>query len=89
MWALSDETQREELLENFLTSILQDTAGFCGLEMIRRTIGFAQVADYTLCPPPENRTQARHKALQTGQRLILDASTVQNLSDVLALLPLV
>ena len=89
VWALSDETQREELLENFLTSILQDTAGFCGLEMIRRTIGFAQVADYTLCPPPENRTQARHKALQTGQRLILDASTVQNLSDVLALLPLV
>jgi len=86
VWALSDETQREELLENFLTSILQDTAGFCGLEMIRRTIGFAQVADYTLCPTPENRTLARRKALQTGQRLILDAGTVQTLGDVLALL---
>lgn len=86
VWALSDDTQREEMLEDFVTNILRDTAGFCGLEMIRRTIGFAQVADYTLCSTPESRTEARRKALQAGRRLICEAPSVTAPEGLLALL---
>lgn len=88
VWALSDDVEREEMLNTFLHSILQDTAGFCGLEMIRRTVGFAQVADYTLCVTPESRTEARRKALKTGRTLILAAPTVHNLEGLLNLLTL-
>ncbi|GBR07779.1 S-methyl-5-thioribose kinase [Gluconobacter frateurii] len=88
VWALSDDVEREEMLNTFLHSILQDTTGFCGLEMIRRTIGFAQVADYTLCVTPESRTEARRKALKTGRTLILAAPTVHNLEGLLNLLTL-
>ncbi|MFT9448147.1 S-methyl-5-thioribose kinase [Gluconobacter japonicus] len=88
VWALSDETQRRDLLDNFLLDILRDTAGFCGLEIIRRTIGFAQVADYTLCATPESRTAARRKALQTGRTLILKAPSLHTLEDLLSVLTL-
>jgi len=88
VWALSDDTQREEMLEDFLTNILRDTVGFCGREMIRRTIGFAQVADYTLCSTPESRTEARRKALQAGRRLICEAPSVTSPEGLLALLKL-
>ncbi|UMM07357.1 S-methyl-5-thioribose kinase [Gluconobacter frateurii] len=88
VWALSDDVEREEMLNTFLHSILQDTAGFCGLEMIRRTIGFAQVADYTLCVTSESRTEARRKALKTGRALILAGPTVHNLEGLLNLLTL-
>ncbi|OAG73026.1 methylthioribose kinase [Gluconobacter japonicus] len=86
VWALSDDVEREEMLNTFLHSILQDTTGFCGLEMIRRTIGFAQVADYTLCVTPESRTEARRKALKTGRALILAAPTLHNLEGLRSLL---
>ena len=86
VWALSDDTQREEMLKDFVTNILRDTVGFCGLEMIRRTIGFAQVADYTLCSTPESRTEARRKALQAGRRLICEAPSVTAPEGLLALL---
>ncbi|EHH69182.1 S-methyl-5-thioribose kinase [Gluconobacter morbifer] len=88
MWSLSDATQRQDMLDDLLLDILKDMAGFCGLEMIRRTVGFAQVADYDLCETEQNRLLARQKALQIGRTLLLKASGVRSLSSLLSLMGL-
>ncbi|GBR69888.1 S-methyl-5-thioribose kinase [Gluconobacter kanchanaburiensis] len=88
LWALSAVGSRGDLIGSFLNDILRDTAGFCGLEMIRRTVGFAQVSDYTLCATHDDRLLARQKALQIGQTLIVEGPSLQSFNDVLSLMGL-
>nr|WP_294916898.1 S-methyl-5-thioribose kinase [uncultured Neokomagataea sp.] len=82
---LSDDAAHS-ILTNTLTTILQDTCGFCGLELIRRTIGFAQIADYDLCSDPTDRSAARLKALHTGRTLIMQHQHIHTLEELLALI---
>ncbi|MBF0849585.1 S-methyl-5-thioribose kinase [Gluconobacter sp. R75690] len=88
MWALSGPDTRPALIETFLSEILRDTAGFCGLEMIRRTVGFAQVADYDLCTTEQERLLARQKALQIGRTLIVEGASLRSFDSVLSLMGL-
>lgn len=88
LWALSAAGSRGDLIGSFLNDILRDTAGFCGLEMIRRTVGFAQVSDFALCDTPDDRLLARQKALQIGQTLIVEGPALQSFNDVLSLMGL-
>lgn len=87
-WALSGPGARKELIEAFLSDILRDTAGFCGLEMIRRTVGFAQVADYGLCTTEQERLLARQKALQIGRTLIVEGASLRSIDNILSLMGL-
>lgn len=88
MWALSGSAGRKDLIESFLKDILRDTAGFCGLEMIRRTVGFAQVADYSLCSTEKDRLLARQKALQIGRTLIVEGASLRSFDSLLSLVGL-
>ncbi|QDH17495.1 S-methyl-5-thioribose kinase [Swingsia samuiensis] len=86
-WSLSlPSIDRQKLWDEFLHSILQDMAGFFGLELIRRTIGFAQVADYTLCPTPKAELVARKQAVLTGHTLIKQAKHLHTFDAFLNLL---
>ncbi len=87
-WALSGPAARKELIEGLLSDILRDTAGFCGLEMIRRTVGFAQVADYGLCATEAERLLARQKALQIGRTLVVESASLRSFPDILSLMGL-
>ncbi|MBS1102662.1 S-methyl-5-thioribose kinase [Gluconobacter sp. Dm-62] len=87
-WTLSGSDMRQELIEVFLSEVLHDTAGFCGLEMIRRTVGFAQVADYGLCHTEEARLLARQKALQIGRTLIVEGASLRSFNALLSLMGL-
>ncbi|MBF0857696.1 S-methyl-5-thioribose kinase [Gluconobacter sp. LMG 31484] len=88
MWALSGSAGRQDLIASFLRDILRDTAGFCGLEMIRRTVGFAQVADYSLCSTENDRLLARQKALQIGRTLIVKGASLRSFDSLLFLMGL-
>ncbi|GBR46405.1 S-methyl-5-thioribose kinase [Neokomagataea thailandica] len=84
--SLLSDNAAQSLLHETLISILRDTCGFCGLELIRRTIGFAQVADYNICATPEIRSAARLKALHTGRTLIMKHRDINSLDDALSLI---
>lgn len=88
MWALSGPAGRQDLVASFLKDILRDMAGFCGLEMIRRTVGFAQVADYGLCGTAQERLLARQKALQIGRTLIVEGGSQRSFDGILSLMGL-
>ena len=83
---LEDDAARLTMVQNMLLGILRDTAGFAGLEIIRRTIGFAQVADYSLCPDDAARTTARKRALEIGRTLIMSAEVIESPDALFALL---
>ncbi len=54
----------------FLHSVFQDSVGFAGCEMIRRTVGFAHVLDLDSIPNELERVRAERKALELGRALI-------------------
>ena len=56
----------------FLLGVLRDAAGFAGCEMIRRTVGFAHVADLDEIGDEERRVGAGRLALRLGRTLILN-----------------
>ncbi|QTL36360.1 S-methyl-5-thioribose kinase [Pseudoalteromonas viridis] len=64
--------------EHFVRGILQDAIGYCGSEMIRRTIGLAHVSDLDEIEDTEARLRAQRLALEVGQQLILHARSCQS-----------
>lgn len=63
-------TKVEGYLEHVLSQVFEDAIGFAGVEMIRRTIGLAHVADLETIQPLERRIEAKQKALAIGSELI-------------------
>ncbi|NQD64717.1 S-methyl-5-thioribose kinase [Bacillus haikouensis] len=71
-------------LEYVLKKAFQDSAGFSGCELIRRTVGLAHVADLDGISDKENRLHAKQRCLSLGRELILrrqHLSTVEELTD--------
>ncbi len=58
--------------EWYLGLILEDTAGYAGMEIIRRTVGVAKVKDITGIPDAGNRAKAQRRLLRAGKRLVLE-----------------
>jgi len=54
----------------FLHSVFQDSVGYAGCEMIRRTVGFAHVLDLESIPDELERVRAERDALELGRALI-------------------
>ncbi|GAN54235.1 S-methyl-5-thioribose kinase [Tanticharoenia sakaeratensis] len=70
-----------DVMDRYLAGVRRDTAGFMGAEIIRRTIGFAHVSDYDLCPTTEARIAAMTRALRVGRALMLEAGTIKTDAD--------
>lgn len=60
----------EGYLEHTLESIFEDTIGFAGCEVIRRTIGLAHVADLDAIEPYERKIETKIQSLELGKKLI-------------------
>lgn len=61
--------------EWYLKRILEDTAGYAGMEIIRRTVGIAKVKDITGIPDGQERARAQRRLIQAGIRLVLERSS--------------
>ncbi|WP_417360646.1 S-methyl-5-thioribose kinase [Gallaecimonas pentaromativorans] len=62
----------------FVAKVLQDTLGYAGTELIRRTLGLAHVADITSLDD-ELRAKAEQKALSLGKALVLASDEVTSI----------
>ncbi len=56
--------------DNLMLSILRDTAGFAGCEMIRRSVGFAHVFDVDSITDDEKRAKVLEMNLEIGTKLM-------------------
>ena len=73
-----------EIERTYLRGVLRDARGYAGCEMIRRTIGLAQVSDLTLIVPEGSRRNAQEAALGAGRDLIKEYEENEDIDSVLA-----
>ncbi|WP_392432097.1 S-methyl-5-thioribose kinase [Yersinia sp. HM-2024] len=88
--ALSEKKTQDSALATagyaqlFLQQVWQDTVGYCGSELIRRTIGLAHVADLDSIADDEMRRACQRHALSLGCTLILAAPHIDSIDDLIA-----
>lgn len=68
----------------FLQQVWVDALGYCGTELIRRTIGFAHVADLDSINDAVMGLACRRNALSLGKTLILAASHIPDADALIA-----
>ena len=72
-------------LKEFLSGVFVDTAGFAGVECLRRTIGIAKIAEFDLLSASDRALYER-RIINTGVFLMEHAQTVSDAGSLLALL---
>lgn len=88
---MADET-RDPTLQSagyhryYVQQLLADTLGFAGTEIIRRTIGIAQVAEWEALDNDAALGRAKGQALTLGQQLIMQREQLASIEAALALL---
>ena len=70
--------------ERFLQQVWEDAIGYCGTELIRRTIGLAHVADLDSISDAEMRVECQRNALQLGRMLLVNATYIEHIDALLA-----
>jgi len=70
-------------VEWYLAEVFQDTLGYAGTEMIRRTIGLAHVADIETIEEPEVRAVAERLSLSLGRKLIAERATFDSMNSLI------
>ena len=73
--------QQEEFMYWYLGSILADTAGVAGLEILRRVVGDAKVVDITSIKDIQARVKAERILIKTAKAFILNRNHFKNGSD--------
>ncbi|QMW14426.1 MULTISPECIES: S-methyl-5-thioribose kinase [Pseudoalteromonas] len=72
--------------EDYLKSVLHDAIGYCGAELIRRTIGLAHVADIDGIENEQARLAVQQQTLVLGEQLMLNATSCDNKDEFFTLL---
>jgi 5-methylthioribose kinase len=65
-----------------LNAILVDLVGFAGIEIIRRTVGFAHNRDFEAITDPDRRADAERRALRLARRLLVEPEAFDDIGDV-------
>ncbi|MCQ4091522.1 S-methyl-5-thioribose kinase [Exiguobacterium sp. LL15] len=74
--------QASGLVDDVLSTILQDALGFAGCELIRRTIGLAPVADLESIDSTTERLERKRHALRLGAALIKRRTECRTFDDL-------
>ncbi|WP_421385092.1 S-methyl-5-thioribose kinase [Bacillus salacetis] len=64
-------------LDHILGEIFEDSIGFAGCEIIRRTVGLSHVADLDGIEDQTKRLKAKTEAIDLGRRLILQRKVIK------------
>ena len=70
--------------EWYLSTIMADTAAYAGTELIRRTVGMAQVKDVTTIADEEKRAYAERLNILCGKECIMNRAKYQKGADFVA-----
>jgi len=76
----------EGFKEYYLDTILIDTAAYAGTELIRRTVGMAQVKDVTTIADPEKRAYAERVNILCAKDFIMNRRSYKTGADFVAAL---
>ncbi|MBT2697012.1 S-methyl-5-thioribose kinase [Bacillus sp. ISL-40] len=79
-----DYAKSSTFLNYNLTKFFEDSIGFAGCELIRRTIGLAHVADLDGIEDAQTRFTAKQKTLGLGKVLIKQRKEIKNLTAFIA-----
>lgn len=71
--------------EKYIRRLLQDTAGFGGVKMMRRILGLAHVADLDDIPDDDARAVCESMALNIGQAWVMNRGRVASIDDLIAM----
>ncbi|GHU40418.1 methylthioribose kinase [Spirochaetia bacterium] len=72
--------------EYYIDAIIADTAACCGVELIRRTVGMAQVKDITTIPGKEKRLRAEKINILCAKNCILNRTKFKTGGDFISAL---
>ncbi|MCF7501842.1 S-methyl-5-thioribose kinase [Pseudoalteromonas sp. L1] len=72
--------------EDYLHDVLRDAIGYCGAELIRRTIGLAHVADIDGIEDEQARLAVQQQTLVLGEQLMLNATSCTSKDEFYSLL---
>jgi len=75
----ASEIARDELLAEIFTDLL----GFAGVEMHRRILGLAHVAEFDSIEDPDARAPLEERSLRLGRDLVLGRRTITDIDSVL------
>ena len=75
----------EIALIQLLNSVWEDTLGFCGIEMHRRILGFAHIAEYDKIADARVRAAAEARGLVLGRQLTAGRTSFTNIAQVVDL----
>lgn len=70
--------------EQYLKQIWHDAVGYCGSELIRRTVGFSNVADLKNIADDDMRHDCQRHAVSLGQWLIITAPQIDDIEALIA-----
>ncbi len=70
--------------EHYLQQIWHDAVGYCGSELIRRTIGFSNIADLKNIVDDDMRHECQRHAVSLGQWLIITAPQIDDIEALIA-----
>ncbi|MEL6921289.1 MAG: S-methyl-5-thioribose kinase [Pseudomonadota bacterium] len=79
------EEVAEAALEQLIAEILEDLIGFAGVEMHRRILGLAHVAELDTIEDPDERAYHEEKCLRLGRALVLNRKTIGGMDRVIAM----
>ncbi len=88
--ALAVEKTRDDALaypgyvSQFLQNVWHDAVGFCGTELIRRSVGLSHVADIDTIPDEDMRHACLRHAITLGKALIVIADRIENVDALIA-----
>ena len=68
-----------------LSAIWHDTLGFCGIEMHRRTLGLAHIAEYDEIADDATRASCEARGLMLGRALAVGRADINGMAEVLDL----
>ena len=71
--------------DDFVASVLRDTAGYAGCKMLRRIVGFAHVADLDSIEDLDERARAERIAIRIGRRLVSEHARIASFDDIVAI----
>ena len=75
----------EQALSHRLRAILVDTLGFCGIEMHRRILGLAHIAEFETIADKDVRAEGEARALLLGRHLMVNRASLSGFAEVRAL----
>ena len=85
--SLFEDQNHDEAVQQALTAQLHqvwvDAMGFCGCEIIRRTLGLAHIVEYDEIESDEHRAQCEARGLRIARKLLVERAHVGGIAALL------